>query len=169
MERRTYLTLTGATILGTTALSGCIEESPGDENETTTTATETTTTTMTAVTSTGFAATSTGCGNGESQSTVTFDEDAGAVEVTGTIVGSDGCATAELADSSYDQDTGVLSVTVATTRQSSGNESVACIQCLVDIDYEATIGFSGRLPERVTVTHDGQGGRTQAASAERPS
>lgn len=86
----------------------------------------------------------------------TFDEDAGTVVVTGTIVGKDGCATAELGSAIYDADADELHVDVVTTRQ-EGAEDKVCTQALVDIDYEATFTFEGEIPSSVSISHDGQG------------
>lgn len=74
------------------------------------------------------------------------------VSVEGTIWGSDGCKTAHLAAATYDADEDCLSVAVVTRDRTDAAE--ACTQALVEIDYEATFGFSNGTPGEVVVSHD---------------
>jgi hypothetical protein len=94
-----------------------------------------------------FSVVDAGCGTETERATVTFDGDT--VRVDGTTTGPNGCYTADLADVVADE--GRLDVTV-TTRKRDGAE--ACVECLVEIDYEATFTFEGSLPDRVVVAHD---------------
>jgi len=78
----------------------------------------------------------------------------GAVIVTGTIWGSDGCKTATLEAAEYDAGADTLSVAVATAdREDAGD---ACSQALVEIDYRVRVPFPDGSPGTVAVTHDGR-------------
>lgn len=92
----------------------------------------------------------------EGTADVEFDEDEGTVTVTGTITGSDGCATAELGSANYDPAADQLAVDVVTTRR-DGTEGQTCTQALVGISYEAAFSFEGEIPSGVSVSHDGRG------------
>lgn len=105
-----------------------------------------------------------GCGNPTDEASVQFEPDSTTVVVSGTIWGSDGCAVPTLADVRYDGQADELSVTV-TTKNRQTEEPMACIQCIVELDYRATVEFDGGLPESVTVTHDhGEGGEIVATA-----
>lgn len=84
-----------------------------------------------------------------------FNPDEETVVVTGTIVGSNGCMTADVGDVNYDAESDQLSVDVVTTKRDDAGD--VCTQQLVAIDYEATFSFDGRIPSSVSVSHDGQG------------
>ena len=83
-----------------------------------------------------------------------FDEDGSTVTVTGTIVGSNGCMTADLGSANYDGDADQLDVNVVTKER---EDSGMCTQPLVGIDYEAAFSFDGGIPSSVSVSHDGDG------------
>jgi hypothetical protein len=85
-----------------------------------------------------------------------FDTDAETVTVAGTIVGNDGCTTADLGSVEYDAENSQLAVDVITTKREDTGDS-ACTQQMVGIDYEATFSFDGGTPSRVAVSHDGDG------------
>lgn len=76
------------------------------------------------------------------------------MRVVGTIPGSDACATAALDGVRYDG-ADELVVVVRTVRDPSVGETAACAECLLDIDYVATVRLASALPARVVVTHDG--------------
>jgi hypothetical protein len=85
-----------------------------------------------------------------------FDEDEGTIMVTGTIVGSDGCTTADLGAANYDAAADRLDVNVV-TRTVDDAEDRVCTQQRVGIDYEATVSFENGIPSSVSVSHDGDG------------
>ncbi|MEF8785756.1 MAG: hypothetical protein V5A45_07460 [Haloarculaceae archaeon] len=85
-----------------------------------------------------------------------FDTDAETVTVTGTIVGNDGCMTAELGTVEYDAENSQLAVDVVTIERGDTGDN-ACTQQMVGIDYEATFSFDGGTPSSVAVSHDGDG------------
>ncbi len=92
----------------------------------------------------------------EGTADITFDEEANAVSVTGTIVGSDGCQTAALDSATYDPDETHLAVAVVTEPHEDAEE-MYCTQQLKPIGYEATFSFEGGIPDRASVSHDGTG------------
>lgn len=94
---------------------------------------------------------------------VTFDAGAGKVVVEGSITTSDLGKTATLADLSYDEGSGQLDVTIGTREQDDDSMGG---QCLAIVDYETRFRYPETLPEQVTVTHDGQAGRTEVTTAE---
>jgi len=108
-----------------------------------------------------------GCGTDRSEASVAFDAEAAETVVSGTIPGNDACHAAVLGPVEYDESTGALSLHVRTERDESAGETTACAECISEIDYEATVRFDGGLPGRVTVHHDGAGGRRQVADVER--
>jgi hypothetical protein len=95
-----------------------------------------------------------------------YQTEANEVRVEGTIWGSDGCKTARLDAATYDADENRLSVAVATRDRT--DDAGVCTQALVEIDYEATFGFSNGTPDETTVSHDGRevARGTTAADAE---
>ena len=103
-----------------------------------------------------------GCGNQTNEAAVEFADDA--VEIDGTIAGSDACKTAELADAAYDPDAEELQVTVATVDREDAD---VCAQCIVEIDYRATVQFAGGLPPKVSVRHEGAGESGVVTSVDR--
>lgn len=103
------------------------------------------------VTDREFEVTSSSCGTGEQRADVAFDADV--VVVTGAIAGANTCYTATLEAASYDEEADELTVAVASEDRSDGS---ACAQCIVDVEYEARVTFSGGLPGHVVVHHDGE-------------
>lgn len=83
-----------------------------------------------------------------------FNEDESTIVVTGTIVGNNGCMTADLGSASYDPDDDQLDVNVVTTER---EDSGACTEQLIGIDYEAMFSFEHGIPSSVSVSHDGDG------------
>lgn len=83
-----------------------------------------------------------------------FDEDESTVSVTGTILGKNGCMTADLGSANYDAEDDQLDVTVVTKER---EDAGMCTQQVVAIDYEATFSFEDAIPSSVSVSHDGQG------------
>ncbi|WP_435180880.1 hypothetical protein [Halorussus sp. AFM4] len=172
MERRELLARFGA-VLGALAVGGCLGDGnrPGGGGETTadetthdgTTTGETTSGGGTALTDSGLEVTDAGCETPSNDASIEFASDRGSVVVTGTVRAPDPCHIAELADASYDPETGTLDVTVAAVR-ADGTE--ACAECVAAVSYEATFAFAGGLPATVTVVHDSMGESTTVATAE---
>ena len=145
MKRRTLLR--SLALLGAGSLAGCTAGSRvGGEDTTAVGPVEP------EITGTDFEVLDQGCGNTVSEAAVEFADDA--VEITGTIAGSDACKTAQLADAIYDPDADELRVTVETVEREGVG---ACTQCIVEIEYRSTVSFSGGLPPSVVVRHEGTG------------
>jgi hypothetical protein len=193
MRRRRFLSTVGAA--ATLGLAGCAGSEGGDggdsgttdsptarptttdratTNHTTTdrtttnhTTKPTTDTIMTdPITSETFAVTDSGCGQQVNETTVTFDSGDRTVTVTGTIHGSDTTKTAQLRSASYDAAADRLTVTVETTRRTTSTTVVGA-QCIVEIDYEATITLES-LPGEVAVVHDSAAGESTVTTTDRP-
>ena len=90
------------------------------------------------------------CGQGANRAEVSRGEDR--VDVDGTISGRNGCYTAELEAATYDDGADELTVAVRSYDDSDGGY---CQQCIVDIDYRASVEFREGTPETVTVVHNG--------------
>ncbi|MWG33096.1 hypothetical protein [Halomarina oriensis] len=101
-----------------------------------------------AVADTAFEVTSNQCGG--SQQSATVSADGSTVTVEGVARGSDACHTARLAGTSVDG--GTLTVSVESYVPESEADEM-CQQCLVDIEYTATVTTSGGAPESVVVMH----------------
>jgi hypothetical protein len=101
-----------------------------------------------AVADTAFEVTSNRCGGASEEATVTVDGET--VTVDGLIRGSDGCHTARLAGTSVDG--GTLTVGVESYVPESEADEV-CQQCLVDIEYTASVTTTGGPPDSVVVEH----------------
>ena len=174
MRRRTVLRVAATSGVG--VLAGCTAEGPIDggtdtpptESAQSPTSSPTATATPCAVNRVGtaFAVRDVECGTGETtaDASVSPTGDATAdgdgsprytVTVTGTIDGADTCHTARLlaAEALPGEDT--LRVSVESYVPKS-NETVACADCIVDIDYEATVEFECGYYGTVTVLHDGE-------------
>ncbi|WP_137286416.1 hypothetical protein [Halorussus salinisoli] len=142
-------------------------EQPTDEHTTDerTTDTERTTTRVpqSTLVDSSFELTGSGCGESKSEASVRFRDEERTVVVAGTIPGSNACYVAELADASYDPETGTLAVTVASVQKKGAD---ACAQCITEIGYEATLSFEGDLPATVEVVHEAMGESKTVTSAE---
>ncbi|MFB6250856.1 MAG: hypothetical protein ABEI27_04065 [Halobellus sp.] len=171
MERRHVLRgFAGASVLW---LTGCLATEPdaGTDADTDTTMpddTDTPTGTPTddaepSVTDRSLTVTDSGCGQVRDEATVSFDESAGTVTVTGTVWGNDLAYVARLASVSYED--GTLTVTVASERSS---ETAVAGDCISEISYEATVAVAGGLPGTVEVVHVHGDERTTAATVDRP-
>lgn len=152
---------------GTGGTDGTATNDPTDdgasETETGTgedTPTETETTTETpedsggsnAVVNRSFEVVSSECGQGANRADVARSDDR--VDVDGTISGSNGCYTAELEDATYDD--GADELTVAVRSYDDSDEGEVCQECIVDIDYRASVEFRDGTPGEVTVVHNGE-------------
>jgi hypothetical protein len=166
MNRRELLTSSGA-VLGTAALGGCLsryEDIAGGTGETTTEGEGAETTgEQPTLADASFELLDSGCGQQKNEASVGFEEGDGSVGVTGTITVPSACYVAELADASYDAETGTLEVTVASVEKEGAD---ACAQCLTEIDYEATFAFDDGLPASVRVVHRTMGETETVATTE---
>lgn len=148
MNRRTLLA--GAAGLGA-VLAGCSGAGsgaggdPNDGDETTTTQTPDSPGTPT---DHSFRVVDVSCRSDPGDATVTFDSNE--VTVRGRVEAPNGCYTAELQRVGMDGDT--LTLAVVSKRR---EDAEGCIQCLVAVEYEATVAFDDDLPATVVVTHDG--------------
>lgn len=159
MDRRTLLRRSAALVaLG---LAGCTDAgspadgdgSPTPGGDGTPTPAPPTTTEPTTVADFTFEVTNIDSAATEPTAEVTFETGENRVRVTGTIQGSDGCKTAALEAIDYDRAADEVTLSVITEdRESAGD---ACTQALVYIDYEATVSFTGGLPSRAAISHDG--------------
>lgn len=103
-----------------------------------------------AVTDTSFEILDNSCGTGEEEAAV--EQGADRIIVRGTISGRNGCFTAELERASYDTDAGEMTVAVRSFSNSDGDGG--CTECIVDIEYRATVSYDANDPETVTVLHN---------------
>lgn len=139
MNRRSVLIAIGSTV----GLAGCLG-GPGGQPSPTASPTPS----PTPIGDPDFSITDRSCGSGENAAAVTFGD--GTVSVDGTIGGRDTCDTALLDGVEWHDDT--LTVRVQVAREKT-TETVACAQCLTDIDYTVTVPLGGRPPETVKVVH----------------
>lgn len=166
MNRREYLGLT-ATALGAGAIAGCVGSGAPDEGATGTTAETTegtgttnalgTRTTRPSLARRSFEVTRNECGNETNGASVAFHDE---VVVTGTITGTDACATGTLKETGYRD--GAFRVVVGTEKETVAG---ACAECLVEIEYEARFAFEGGVPATVVVEHESLGKRRRVARA----
>lgn len=108
-----------------------------------------------AVVDTTFDVGDAGSGTQTDRASVAFDPDANRVRVEGTIWGANGCKTAALGGTAYDEAADEVTVRVV-TRDREGTGDRACTQAIVEIPYEAAVGFEGGLPASAVVVHDGR-------------
>ncbi|WP_255196114.1 hypothetical protein [Halorarius litoreus] len=172
MRRRTLLRGTAGASLG--LFAGCTGSGPGvdgtdEPTDPSTDATPTPTLSATPcqpkITSTALAVESVVCGIGENAADASVSPTGDAtpdadgnpptytVTVTGTIRGSDTCHRARLVDAEPASDEDTLRVVVESYVPQS-NETVACGECIVDIDYEATVELACDYYGVVAVVHN---------------
>lgn len=101
------------------------------------------------------------CGNPVSEGTIGFE--AKRVVATGTITGSDSCATAIIGEAAYDRARDRLRLVVAT--EFERESGTVCSQCLTEIDYEATVTFATDAPETVVLVHRGATDESRVTTA----
>ncbi|WP_135829775.1 hypothetical protein [Halorussus halobius] len=178
MDRRELLASAGVA-MGTAAFAGCLgeyrdaadevgETTAGDSTETerasgTTGESTTAATGAATLTDASLDVVDSDCGQPANEAEVAFRAADLAVDVAGTIAGSDACYVAELEDASYDAEADALALTVVSTR-AEGSE--ACAECVTEIDYEVTATFEGRLPGTVEVVHEAMDATTTVATVE---
>lgn len=154
MRRRRVLTGAAAAF----ALAGCAGRPPAAGTDTA----RSTTGTGPALVDADLRVRSSECGRQVDAASVSFDPDAPAVAVDGTVWGADTCHTARLAGASYAPDADRLDVrVVAARRETTGTP--ACGQCIVEVAYGVTCAFDGGLPGRVRVVH-GTGERARVVT-----
>lgn len=171
MKRRTLLR--AAAVAGTGVLAGCANTGPdaggpSDGDGSTDSPTDSPTRSPTEsptptegsgsgsreVTARSFEVLEQSCGEGENSATVERGDDR--VVVEGTIRGSNTCYTAELERAEYDSGADRLTVAVRSYEHTPEDETPACGQCIVDINYRATVEFNNGTPDEVTVQHNGE-------------
>lgn len=160
MRRRDLLVATGG--LATAGLSGCLGDPDGSAPTETPEPTNSGDHPITP-TETSFDVLDRACGNGDNRATVTFGEDS--VSVDGVIGGRDTCDTARLASAGLHLD--VLTVVVEVVREPH-TATVACAQCLTDIEYAFSASGLRGGPARVRVVHRTADGEETVAVADRP-
>lgn len=147
MQRRTVLATAGTLAA---IVSGCITDGTGGtETNGNGTVSPTPTQEDPEIEDRSFEVQDSGCGEGLSDATIRYDDRT--VVVEGTIDGANGCYTAELDRATYDGEADRLTVVVVRVEQSPNG---ACVQCIIDIDYEARVSFEGELPGETVVRHD---------------
>jgi hypothetical protein len=153
MRRRELIRYAGASTALAAVGSGCIEEgSPGNETDDDVTDDDSDEK-ETTVTGTSFSVLSRGEGGGGDMGSVTYSLGEGTIEVTGIIIGSDACKTAELGGAEYDEDEDALIVDVETVDAEGAGDM--CAEVLTPIRYEVSVEFDGNRPS-VVVRHDGE-------------
>jgi len=90
--------------------------------------------------------------NGTETDSATVNVEGTDIVVDGTVWGSNGCQTAELAPVNYNSEAGELTVSVRTVEDSEAGD--VCTTGIVEIDYTATVECENGTPETVVVTHD---------------
>jgi hypothetical protein len=91
------------------------------------------------------------CGSQQEGASVSWQRAESRVTVTGAIWGNNTCYTAELASATLEERT--LVVTVRATEERAG-ATRPCDECIVQIDYEATVAVDRGLPSAVRVVHE---------------
>lgn len=165
IQESTTLTGTDEPTTGSEPSTGTATASPGSTTTQATRTTDSTTRSSTAGSNRIVDRTITigdrACGTRVSEGTIAFEERR--VDVSGTITGSDSCATAVLDETTYDAGADRLRIVVAT--ESESQEGTVCSQCLTEIDYEARVTFTDRVPETVVLVHRGATGEIRVSTA----
>lgn len=141
--------------LATVAAAGCTGTPGGSGDGATGTTTQ-----RPRVAGTSFEVTSTGCGRLKETATVSVGDSG--ISVTGTTSETSGCYTAELDSATYDADGDELRVVVVAVEREDAD---ACVQCLTEIDYAASVEVDGGLPGTVVVVHRSRGEERTVATA----
>jgi hypothetical protein len=151
MRRRDFVSAAAA--VGAVGVTGCIDGGDGDDgNETDGNETDNGDGGEAAVTGTSFDVSSVRGGDVGESASYSFED--GTLRVTGVIVGSDACKTAELGDARYDGEREAVVVDVVTTDSEDAGD--VCAQVLTPIRYEATVEVEYDEQPGVVVTHDGE-------------
>lgn len=102
----------------------------------------------TTISDTSFEVLDSGCGQQRDEASIMFEDGEGVVSVSGTIWGNDMTYTATLDSTAIEGD--ALVITVAAEQKS---ESAVGGQCIVEINYEASVTLDGDLPAKAEVRH----------------
>lgn len=160
MQRRDLLAAMG--VLTGTGLAGCLGGSDGSTPTESPDPTDSGDHPVTPA-ETSFQVLDRACGAGDNAASVSFGEDS--VSVDGVIGGSDTCDTARLAEAGLHLD--VLKVVVEVVREPTTG-SVACGQCLTDIEYRFSASGLRDGPAQVRVVHRTADGEETVTVADRP-
>lgn len=171
MRRRDVLALVAA---GTTGLAGCTgagpagpgsespeptdspTDSPSDSPTGSPSPSPTETPTPVTVTDREFEVLGVECGSDAESAAVSHDstgDSTGRVTVRGVVTGNDTCHSARLVGASVTEEHLRVAVESYVPEEDEGK---ACAECLVDIDYRATIVYEGDGPFDVVVEHGGE-------------
>lgn len=147
MNRRPLLAATAAT---TSSLTGCLTDYIGDQPEESEQTPPEQSPRPPEIADHTFEVTHVDCDNPESAHDVTRSD--GQVTVTGSLRGSTTCGTAALDSVEYDADSDELRLVVRSfVEETEGG----CGDCIVEIEYEATVSFDYGEPGTVTVDYTG--------------
>lgn len=150
MRRREFVSAAAAA--GAAGVTGCIDGGEGDDdNDTDDRDGDDASPT---VTDTSFSSSVLRDGGAEESASYSFEDEK--LHVTGVIVGSDACKTAELESAEYDGDRGAIVFDVVTVDAEDAGE--VCAEVLKPIAYEAVveIDLMYQVQPAVVVTHDGE-------------
>ncbi|MFB6283839.1 MAG: hypothetical protein ABEK59_07900 [Halobacteria archaeon] len=75
------------------------------------------------------------------------------IEIDGTVAGNNSCMTPVLKKVSYNKAKDQLNVSIETINPTPHK---ACAMVVMNLDYEAQVSFEGKLPKKVSVSHDGK-------------
>ncbi|WP_440990878.1 hypothetical protein [Haloarchaeobius baliensis] len=108
-----------------------------------------------------------GIGQGEGQcaegqdhtATVTYGDEE--VTVEGTFITPTPCYSVDVAESGYDSESGVFELVL----EAMETDADACVECVGQVDYEATVGFEADFPAHVSVLHRTNQGDVDVARA----
>ncbi|MFB6251777.1 MAG: hypothetical protein ABEI27_08860 [Halobellus sp.] len=95
----------------------------------------------------------------------TVQLEAESAAVRGCVVGRNGCTVPRLQDVTFDSETGVATVVVASFEERDENE--ACTEALVNLGYEAQVDTGGATLVGLKVVHDDVDGRRVVADVMR--
>ncbi len=151
MRRREFVSAAAAA--GAAGVTGCIDGGDGnrtddgddiDGNETDGDG-------GTRVTDTSFTSSPS---RGDTEEAASYSFEDGALRVSGVVVGSDACKTAELDSAEYDGGRDAVVVDVVTVDAEDAGE--VCAEVLKPIRYEAVVDVEYEEQPSVVVTHDGE-------------
>ncbi|MFD1644620.1 hypothetical protein [Haloarchaeobius litoreus] len=108
-----------------------------------------------------------GVGQGEGQcaeaqdhtATVSYGDEE--VSVEGTFITPTPCYSVDVAESGYDDESDVFELVLEATE----NDVDGCVECVGQVDYEATVGFEADFPAHVSVVHRTNDGDTEVGRA----
>lgn len=102
-----------------------------------------------------------GCGSeSDGGASVSFEESA--LQVSGSVVGSNGCYRARLGEVSVDSSSDTCRVVVQAFDDSGPDGG--CNECITVVSYDVRVVFDGGVPGTVMVVHDDLGGEHTVAT-----